>query len=169
MGRSTPPTSVPSRCWTAIYTRQSRSSLGDFSSCEAQLSVCLKFVMARLGDGWVWNGKRYDDEGESGETLDRPELQRLLADGHADNEHGRHGDASGQIAGLSRSACKERRDDSQDGSHGCPLPRRMDQSPSQSQPGRQASGKCRKRKDCYTKDLLTAPQDGEDVRTKGGD
>jgi hypothetical protein len=23
----------------------------------------MKFVMARLGDGWVWNGKRYDDEG----------------------------------------------------------------------------------------------------------
>ena len=75
-----PPPTVPSRCWTAIYTRQSRSFLGDFSSCEAQLSACLKFVMARLGDGWVWNGRRYDDEGQSGETLDRPGLQRLLAD-----------------------------------------------------------------------------------------
>lgn len=71
---------VPSRCWTAIYTRQSRSSAGDFSSCDTQLSACLSFVMARLGDGWVWNGKRYDDEGQSGETVERPELQRLLAD-----------------------------------------------------------------------------------------
>lgn len=75
-----PPEPVPSRSWTAIYTRQSRTSPGDFSSCEAQLSACLSFVMARLGDGWVWNGKRYDDEGQSGETLDRPGLQRLLAD-----------------------------------------------------------------------------------------
>jgi hypothetical protein len=30
--------------------------------------------MARLGDGWVWNGKRYDDEGQSSETLDSPGL-----------------------------------------------------------------------------------------------
>lgn len=36
--------------------------------------------MARLGDGWVWSGKRYDDKGQSGETLDRPGLQALLAD-----------------------------------------------------------------------------------------
>jgi hypothetical protein len=36
--------------------------------------------MARVCDGWVWNGKRYDDEGQSGETIDRPGLQRLLAD-----------------------------------------------------------------------------------------
>jgi DNA invertase Pin-like site-specific DNA recombinase len=71
---------LPSRSWIAIYTRQSRSTLGDFSSCEAQLSACLSFVMARLGDGWVWNGKRYDDEGQSGETIERPGLQRLLAD-----------------------------------------------------------------------------------------
>ena len=70
------PETILSRSWTAIYTRQSRSSLGDFSSCEAQLSACLSFVMARLGDGWVWNGKRYDDEGRSGETRERPGLQR---------------------------------------------------------------------------------------------
>lgn len=75
-----PPPPVPSRCWTAIYTRQSRSSQGDFSSCEAQLSACLSFVMAHLGEGWVWNGKRYDDEAGSSETLDRPGMQRLLAD-----------------------------------------------------------------------------------------
>ena len=41
------PETIPRRSWTAIYTRQSRSSNADFSSCEAQLSVCLKFVMAR--------------------------------------------------------------------------------------------------------------------------
>lgn len=75
-----PSSPVPSRCWTAIYARQSRTSSGDFSSCEAQLAACLSFVMAHLGDGRVWNGKRYDDEGQSGETLDRPELQRLLDD-----------------------------------------------------------------------------------------
>ena len=42
--------------------------------------MCSKFVMARLGDGWVWNGKPYDDEGRSGENIDRPGLPRLLAD-----------------------------------------------------------------------------------------
>ena len=65
---------------TAIYTRQSRTSPGEFSSCEAQWAACMCFVTAHHGNGWVWNGKRYDDEGESGETLDRPGLQRLLAD-----------------------------------------------------------------------------------------
>lgn len=75
-----PAETVPSRSWVAIYTRQSRPSPGEFSSCEAQLSTCLNFVMARLSDGWVWNGKRYDDEAGSSETLDRPGLQQLLAD-----------------------------------------------------------------------------------------
>jgi site-specific DNA recombinase len=74
------PEIIPRRSWTAIYTRQSRSSNVEFSSCEAQLSECLKFVMARLGDGWVWNGKRYDDEGQSSETLDRLGLQKFLKD-----------------------------------------------------------------------------------------
>jgi DNA invertase Pin-like site-specific DNA recombinase len=30
--------------------------------------------------GWQWNGQRYDDDGETAESLDRPALQRLLAD-----------------------------------------------------------------------------------------
>jgi len=72
------PETIPRRSWTAIYTRQSRSSNADFSSCEAQLSVCLTFVMARVCDGWVWNGKRYDDEGQSGETLNRRGYNNFL-------------------------------------------------------------------------------------------
>ena len=40
---------------------------------RVQLPLCSKSVMARLGDGWVWNGKRYDDEGQPGEHIDRPD------------------------------------------------------------------------------------------------
>lgn len=65
----------------AIYTRQSRSNGDEFSSCEAQFEICKEFLVSR---GWTWCGVRYDDEGESGERLDRPGLNRLLRDVHAE-------------------------------------------------------------------------------------
>jgi len=72
---------VPSRyCWCGIYTRQSREPGGDFTSCEAQFEACFEFLRARFGEGWVHNGRRYDDEAETSESLDRPALSRLLAD-----------------------------------------------------------------------------------------
>ncbi|MBN2294636.1 MAG: recombinase family protein [Pirellulales bacterium] len=67
-------------CWCGIYTRQSRASKGGFSSCQAQFVACYEFLRARFDDGWVCNGRRYDDEGESSDSLDRPGLNRLLAD-----------------------------------------------------------------------------------------
>lgn len=66
--------------WCGIYTRQSRSSQSDFSSCEAQFLACFEFIRSRFEDGWVCNGRRYDDEGESSESLQRPGMDRLLAD-----------------------------------------------------------------------------------------
>ncbi len=61
----------------AIYTRQSAEPRDRLSSCEAQFHVCREFAraMARPGDEWI--GERFDDEGVSGRTLDRPALGRL--------------------------------------------------------------------------------------------
>jgi len=67
----------PSRC--AIYTRQSSNTDADLTSCEVQFDACRSFLEARKDDGWRWIGERFDDEGWSGATLDRPALQRLLA------------------------------------------------------------------------------------------
>lgn len=64
--------------WCGIYTRQSRGPKDDYSSCQAQFEACLAFVTSRFDDGWVFNGRRYDDEAESSETLERPGFQRLL-------------------------------------------------------------------------------------------
>ena len=66
------------RC--AIYTRQSRGTGAEFTSCEAQFLACHDFVVSHAVDGWSWNGRRYDDEGESSDTLVRPGMQRLLED-----------------------------------------------------------------------------------------
>ena len=68
----------PIRC--AIYTRKSRELTGDYSSCEAQFDACFDFLRRPECGGWIWNGSRYDDEGESGVDRNRPGLTRLLAD-----------------------------------------------------------------------------------------
>jgi DNA invertase Pin-like site-specific DNA recombinase len=66
------------RC--AIYTRQSRTSDCEFTSCEAQFESGLALIDAHHHDGWLWNGKRYDDEGEGGISIERPALEALLTD-----------------------------------------------------------------------------------------
>jgi len=67
-------------CWCGIYTRQSREAGGVFSSCDAQFAACFQFIRAKFSEGWVCNGHRYDENGESSEGLDRPALSRLLSD-----------------------------------------------------------------------------------------
>jgi site-specific DNA recombinase len=68
------------RC--AIYTR--KSSEGgldqDFNSLDAQHEACEAFIASQKAGGWVAVATRYDDGGLSGGTLERPALQRLLAD-----------------------------------------------------------------------------------------
>jgi site-specific DNA recombinase len=66
------------RC--AIYTRQSvvRSDDADFTSCDAQREACRDFIRQRADAGWIAIDQRFDDEGESGATLTRPALARLL-------------------------------------------------------------------------------------------
>lgn len=68
------------RC--AIYTRKS-SDEGldqDFNSLDAQHEACAAYIASQRHEGWVPDKTRYDDGGISGGTLDRPAMQRLLAD-----------------------------------------------------------------------------------------
>ncbi|MEM8732144.1 MAG: recombinase family protein [Pseudomonadota bacterium] len=68
------------RC--AIYTRKS-SDEGldqDFNSLDAQAEACAAYIASQRHEGWKMLPARYDDGGISGGTLDRPDLQRLMAD-----------------------------------------------------------------------------------------
>ena len=68
------------RC--AIYTRKS-SEEGleqQFNSLHAQRDACAAYVTSQKAEGWVLLPTEYDDGGLSGGTLDRPAMQRLLAD-----------------------------------------------------------------------------------------
>src|SRR5690349_4763917 len=68
------------RC--AIYTRKS-SEEGleqDFNSLHAQREACEAYVKSQRHEGWVALPTHYDDGAYSGGNMDRPALQRLLAD-----------------------------------------------------------------------------------------
>ncbi len=68
------------RC--AVYTRKS-SEEGleqEFNSLHAQREACEPYIASQRSEGWVLVRDQYDDGGISGGTLDRPALQRLLAD-----------------------------------------------------------------------------------------
>jgi site-specific DNA recombinase len=68
------------RC--AIYTRKS-SDEGleqEFNSLHAQREACEAFILSQRHEGWHVLSAHYDDGGFSGGTMDRPALQRLLAD-----------------------------------------------------------------------------------------
>ena len=68
------------RC--AAYTRKS-SEEGleqDFNSLDAQREACEAYIRSQAGEGWRPLRARYDDGGFSGGNLERPALQRLLAD-----------------------------------------------------------------------------------------
>ena len=70
----------PKRC--AIYTRKS-SEEGldqDFNSLHAQREACEAFIQSQVGEGWRLIRTAYDDGGFSGGTMERPGLERLLAD-----------------------------------------------------------------------------------------
>lgn len=68
------------RC--AIYTRKStEEGLDmDFNSLDAQREACEAYVTSQRAEGWTLIPAAYDDGGISGGTMDRPALQRLLAD-----------------------------------------------------------------------------------------
>ncbi|MBB89589.1 MAG: resolvase [Magnetovibrio sp.] len=66
----------------AVYTRKS-SEEGleqEFNSLDAQREACEAYVASQKHEGWRLLKDRYDDGGISGGTMERPGLQRLLAD-----------------------------------------------------------------------------------------
>src|SRR6266478_9587459 len=80
--RGTMPRSDPSRKRCAIYTRKS-SEEGleqEFNSLQAQSEACEAYISSQRHEGWVLARTRYDDGGFSGGNIERPALQRLLAD-----------------------------------------------------------------------------------------
>jgi site-specific DNA recombinase len=67
------------RC--AVYTRQSVKRLGDdpaVTSCAIQRTLCTEFLRSKTWEFWYPIAERFDDEGESGATLERPGLAKLL-------------------------------------------------------------------------------------------
>jgi site-specific DNA recombinase len=70
----------PVRC--AIYTRKSTEEGLDreFTSLDAQREAAEAYIKSQAPAGWVCLPKRYDDGGFSGANMERPALQRLLAD-----------------------------------------------------------------------------------------
>ena len=68
------------RC--AIYTRTATTQQPDEqdSRLAAQREAAEAFIAKQQHRGWLCLPARYDDDGQSGVSLDRPGLQRLLAD-----------------------------------------------------------------------------------------
>jgi site-specific DNA recombinase len=68
------------RC--AVYTRKSTEEGldQDFNSLDAQREAAEAYIHSQAHAGWTALPDRYDDGGYSGSNLERPALQRLLAD-----------------------------------------------------------------------------------------
>ena len=75
------PVAVPQRrC--AVYTRKSTEEGLDreFNTLDAQRDACQAYVASQRAEGWTLLPDHYDDGGFTGANLDRPALQRLIAD-----------------------------------------------------------------------------------------
>ncbi|HEY7310594.1 MAG TPA: recombinase family protein [Gemmataceae bacterium] len=68
------------RC--AIYTRKSTEEglEQEFNSLDAQRESAQAFIRSQTHEGWTCLPDRYDDGGFTGGNMERPALQRLLAD-----------------------------------------------------------------------------------------
>jgi site-specific DNA recombinase len=77
-----PPHRLLKRSRCAIYTRKSTEEglEQDFNSLDAQREACTAFVQSQKHEGWMVLPTAYDDGGYSGASMQRPALQRLLAD-----------------------------------------------------------------------------------------
>src|ERR1700730_3818978 len=76
------PRADPSRKRCAIYTRKS-SEEGleqEVNSLQGQPEVWQSYIRSQRHEGWGLARTRYDDGGFSGGNIERPALQRLLAD-----------------------------------------------------------------------------------------
>jgi len=75
-----PAAKKPQRC--AIYTRVSTDTglEQEFNSLHAQREAAQAYIKSQAHEGWKLIRDHYDDGGFSGGSLDRPGLQKLLAD-----------------------------------------------------------------------------------------
>jgi site-specific DNA recombinase len=74
------PTTPCIRC--AIYTRKSTEEglEKEFNTLDAQREAGEAYIRSQAHEGWTCLADRYDDGGYTGGDMDRPALQRLLAD-----------------------------------------------------------------------------------------
>src|SRR5579885_2598796 len=68
------------RC--AVYTRKSTEEglEQEFNSLDAQREAGEAFIKSQANEGWKCLPERYDDGGFTGGNMERPALQRLMAD-----------------------------------------------------------------------------------------
>ena len=66
----------------AIYTRKSTEDglEQDFNSLDAQREACEAYIKSQKSEGWLLMENLYDDGGCSGGNMNRPAMQKLLAD-----------------------------------------------------------------------------------------
>jgi site-specific DNA recombinase len=66
----------------AVYTRKSTEEglEQEYNSLDAQHEACSAYITSQRHEGWKQVTTRFDDGGVSGGTLDRPALQRLMAE-----------------------------------------------------------------------------------------
>jgi hypothetical protein len=81
-GNNGPSRHAPATVRCAIYTRKSTDEglEQEFNSLDAQREAGEAFIRSQAGEGWTCLPDRYDDGGFTGGNMDRPALQRLLAD-----------------------------------------------------------------------------------------
>jgi len=79
----------PTIRYCAAYTRKSTEEglEQEFNTLDAQREACLAYIASQKIEGWVALPEQYDDGGFSGGNVDRPALQRLLADIKAGKVH----------------------------------------------------------------------------------
>src|SRR5438270_13009656 len=79
-GRMNEAVSKLARC--AVYTRKSTEYNLElaFTSLDAQREACEAYIKSQAHEGWRAIPGRYDDGAFSGASLDRPAVQKLLAD-----------------------------------------------------------------------------------------
>ena len=70
----------PIRC--AIYTRKSTEEGLDqeFNSLDAQRECAEAYIQSQRQERWIAIPEHYDDGGFTGANIERPALQKLLAD-----------------------------------------------------------------------------------------
>jgi site-specific DNA recombinase len=102
-GRSRQPVvesaAAPAQVRCAIYTRKSTDEglSQEFNSLDAQREAAEAYIASQRHEGWVALPDRYDDGGFTGANMERPGLQRLLADIEA-GRRGRRGRLQGGSA-----------------------------------------------------------------------